>query len=176
MSEYEQLKARGFKEYSEMHRQMYEVVVSLFKNKPTSIYEIGFGIGWGLERLLEENCIERYVGCEPDRKSFDYVFDRVKDERVALYPAQFMRSNDVYRYVLCIEVIEHLECNLTKLYKMFAEVRKMAGTFILSTPDKNTDEHGIYTKHEVKECLHRAEFNNVVMIEHQIPHTLFIAQ
>ena len=45
----------------------------------------------------------------------------------------------------------------------------------LSTPDRTVDVEGRFTKNEVYFSLIKAGFKSAVYIEHQMPHTLFIA-
>ena len=53
MNEYEHMKERGGKGYAPMHQAMYKTIVELLRDKPANILEVGFGIGYGLELLME---------------------------------------------------------------------------------------------------------------------------
>jgi len=176
MSEYASLVQREFKEYSEPHRQMYEIICALLKNKPASLVEIGFGIGWGLQRLVEDNCISKYVGIEPCAASYKYVKGIVDEDHVQLLNRSLLEfePEESFEFSMCIEVIEHTDEDILQWFKKIRSFTKIAS--FISTPDKNTDPHGIYTKDYVVDCLKDSGFTSVSKIEWQLPHTIFIAE
>lgn len=179
MTEYEHLVERKFQNYAPMHQAMYKVVVELLRDKPASILDIGFGIGYGLEQLLAANCISEYTGVESDKQSFEYVFNKFKKEKIFLcnydwvkLPENLIRPHD---FTLCIEVIEHIDQKNVK--EFLAKLAEYTSKYLfLSTPDKNTDAHGLYTKEELRFWLGSWGFTDIVDIEWQLPHTLFICK
>lgn len=180
--EYDQLLSRNFKDYSMRHQQLYKIIVELLKDKPALILEVGCGIGYGLELLYKNNCFNFYEGFEVSKKCCDYIEE-------TLYYIKRKRINNIefnedyvdvlgikmFDFSLCIEVIEHMEnVNLVNFFKKMLSFTKVAS--FISTPDINTDKHGLYTKEEVQDALYKAGYNHVIKIEWQIPHTLFIAE
>lgn len=188
-TEYEHLVSRQFKDYQPMHQALYKVIVELLRNKPANILEIGFGIGYGLHELLKANCINTYFGIEKDKDCFDYVRNYIPtkywDSSTILLENNNWLTYDgvtfttyckyLFDFSLCIEVIEHLN-NKEEVIQTINKISKYTKKYLfLSTPDKNTDPHGKFTKQEVKEIILNSGFKEVVSIEWQLPHTLFIA-
>src|SRR5262245_33601462 len=75
-NEYLALMRRRGKDYSKGHRIMYEVPIVALTGQRRRILEAGFGIGWGLERMLRADIVETYVGYEPNIDSFNYVIQQ----------------------------------------------------------------------------------------------------
>lgn len=172
--EYDRLKERNFHDYSEGHRHMYLSAIRQIATeaKPVSIFEAGFGIGYGLGKMQEAGIVGRYVGCEPQVDSFNYTAKRFSDAEQAglnytLIHAPF--SDDLvnthgadFEHVFCIEVIEHL--TLDRHAEFIANLRAMlvpGGTLWLSTPCKRRNaREGVRTT-EDWEAMLCAEFQHV---------------
>lgn len=172
--EYDQLVSRGFKPYSRQHIALYETIACLLSETESSIIEIGGGIGCGYSILKEKNCFNEYLFIEPSKKCCDYV-----KENLSIHPLNqdFMsvEISKIYDYSLCIEVIEHIgDIDLIRWFKKTMANTKIAS--FISTPDKRTDSHGVYTKEYVYDCMINAGYSSVVKIESQLPHTLFIGE
>lgn len=173
-NEYENLKARGGREYSFGHRMMYETPIALLGGRKRNILEAGFGIGWGLDRMIEAGIIDRYTGFEPNADSFNYVNGRVKRENVELRRGGFVRS-PATDHVFCIEVIEHVPPAGHAAF--LADLRaSTAKTLWLSTPDvRKHPSEGVRTCDEWKALMKEAGFSDVTMHREQWT-VLFIAQ
>lgn len=181
MSEYDHHISREGKPYQPMHRAMYKTIVELLRNRPASILEVGFGIGYGLDLLLKANCIDKYLGIENDEKSFKYVADKMLgNEKIDLLFDNWINVNipekyNIFDFTLCIEVIEHLP--FSQLIRFLKKLQKYTRrTLFLSTQDKDIGSHGIYTKKEVITALEHSGFKKILDIEWQLPHTLFICK
>ena len=152
--EYDRLKERGFKPYSKGHREMYEKAIrdmntwGGYGNPPPSplkhpagarVLEAGFGIGWGLDRMLHESVLRSYVGYEPNKDSFDYV----KGRYLPGGPVDLLFLNlpfepnldPAFDVAFCIEVIEHVP--MDKHEAFLAGLRQMAPVLYFSTPDSH---------------------------------------
>jgi 2-polyprenyl-3-methyl-5-hydroxy-6-metoxy-1,4-benzoquinol methylase len=173
MSEYEQLKSRGFKDYSKPHQAMYKVICEMIRDHPADILEVGAGIGFGLKTLIQANCVKSYVGVEPDKKCFDYINSTIQDDRVTIINKDILDVvTNEYDFILCIEVIEHMKkkdviCMLKNLHPKKA--------LFLSTPKIEASPHGQFTGLEITEMLKNAGFY-FIEIEWQLPHTLYICE
>lgn len=145
-SEYENLMGRGGADYSLGHRIMYEVPLKLMTGSRYHILEVGFGIGWGLGRMLAENIVETYTGCEPDPASFAYVEKKYgRDRRLTLMNEKFLPLTrfPAYQHVFCIEVIEHVpESERSDFLEGLRRAAEM-GTLWLSTPSVEKSPHGV---------------------------------
>lgn len=167
--EYERLVKRGFKPYSRGHRMMYEHAIDAIKKTadPANIFEAGFGIGWGLDRMLEEGVVDVYVGCEPNADSFKYTRDRLGlNPRVTLYPKAFDYSFESpdgekpFDEAFCIEVIEHVPLNDQLAF--LEGLRALAPRLWLSTPDKDrVPSEGVRTMKEWVALIKEAGFESV---------------
>lgn len=155
---------------------MYEVPIRLLSGKQWSIREAGFGIGWGLDRMVEAKIIRTYSGCEPCADSFNYVKqNRGGRPNVFLSPEPFRRDGAVYDHVFCIEVIEHVP--LDGHARFLEDLRASTGrTLWMSTPDvRKHRSEGVRTCDEWKALLHAAGFRDVTVHTEQWT-VLFIAQ
>lgn len=168
--EYEAMQRRGGRPYSLGHRIMYDTPLTLMtrSGKAASQYailEAGFGIGYGLDRMVETGVIGRYVGFEPDKDSFAYVQGRHgKRAEIALHHAPFAYDGETFAaefdHTFCIEVIEHVPpaghqgfiCDLRQATK---------GTLWFSTPDKARSDHGVRTAVEWTRFLKAGGFADV---------------
>jgi hypothetical protein len=168
--EYERLVKRGFKPYSKGHRMMYEHAIDYIKKaaKPFTIFEAGFGIGWGLNRMLEEGIIESYVGCEPNTDSFKYTEgNHGLNPRVDLYNLGFEECLahgeeplPQYNAAFCIEVIEHVP--LDEQLAFLKGLRSITPRLWLSTPDKDrVPSEGVRTMKGWVALIKEAGFESV---------------
>jgi len=169
--EYAKLKKRGFKPYSEGHRIMYDFPLQLLRRvrrseRPLDILEIGFGIGYGLDAMVEGKVIRDYIGYDPDQGSFDYVSNRYKDDtKIHLYHRPFeydpsMRCHADHAF--CIEVIEHVPPGAHLQFLVdISKCMKDRGTLWLSTPcEVRVPEHGVRPEHEWVDLIKKAGFKN----------------
>jgi 2-polyprenyl-3-methyl-5-hydroxy-6-metoxy-1,4-benzoquinol methylase len=179
MSEYRNLVGRNFQPYSAPHRALYDVVADMLSYHPAKVLEVGFGIGYGIQQLVQKNCLSYYIGVEPDKDSFDYVEKKIKIPCThSIFNLGWLETLLAYHdfdFTLCIEVIEHLP---SEMVVPFIEKlkRHTKGTLFLSTPDVHTNRHGKFTRSEVVNMLKTSGFKDVVDIEWQIPFTLFICK
>ena len=155
---------------------MYEVPIRLMTGKKWKIREAGFGIGWGLDRMIEAGVIGEYAGCEPCRESFDYVKKaHGSKENLTLTHAGFSHDGKKYDHVFCIEVIEHVPMDGHEDF-LSALRASTNGTLWMSTPDKRKHPcEGVRTCDEWRELLRIAGFGDVTMHREQWT-VLFIAQ
>jgi 2-polyprenyl-3-methyl-5-hydroxy-6-metoxy-1,4-benzoquinol methylase len=166
MSEYSELLRRNYGIYSLGHRLMYQVPLLLMMRSDAapqrfSILDVGFGIGWGLEQMIEADVIERYRGFEPDQDSFEYVRNRHgKNSRLTLLNAEFSAA-DEFDHVFCIEVAEHVAPPALK--KFLAGLRRSTrGTLWFSTPDSvRVPQHGALPAEQWSKLLRAAGFRSV---------------
>jgi hypothetical protein len=166
--EYDRLVGRNFRPYSKGHRRMYEEAIKRIAS-PSRIFEAGFGIGWGLDKMVEANVIKEYIGCEPNEDSFNYTFSRHGNRQgVFLVNRGFPDStqdpplNANFDHVFCIEVIEHVpsEDHLNFL----RELRELSrgGVLWFSTPDiRKAPKEGVRTKDDWLGLLKLAGFKRV---------------
>lgn len=196
ISEFDQHVGRSGRPYSLGHRIMYETPIKLFGGSPQHILDIGFGIGYGLKRMLEEKVIASYVGFEPDEKSFRHVSNEFGIGSPPLQgPSIFLirggfPPDDVQARVIprnlqqafLIEVIEHIP--LDEHVRFLAAVRRVLpddGTLWMSTPDLAKNEHGARSVGPFRaldgwlSILHRTGFRNVTVHAEQWT-TLYICQ
>lgn len=172
-NEYKKYLGRNGRPYSDAHRGKYRVISELLKGKPANILEIGVGIGWGLERLLNKNCIKKYYGVEVTKdcisfldkklKSYDKnKFTIVNDDWLNISKKEVKKyfSGEKVDFSICIEVIEHnppaayLEF-VKKIHVLTKEV------LFLSTPSG-----GKHSKLSIEECtnlLKEAGFQSVIV-------------
>jgi cyclopropane fatty-acyl-phospholipid synthase-like methyltransferase len=147
--------------------------------KPINILEIGFGIGYGLGLMYQmgffHHINSKYVGCEPDKDSYDYTYKKYLEDRgfqpfenIKLRNCGFRDLETGYKkfdYSFCIEVIEHLsEEDLWFLCKILDESTK--DTIFLSTPDPAKSKEGKWSMHHL-ENLFRDFFRGVSVVRAQ---------
>ncbi|MCW5695788.1 MAG: methyltransferase domain-containing protein [Bauldia sp.] len=183
--EFRELKRRRFKPYSAGHQAMYEVPLALMKRNDRSaarylILEIGFGIGWGLDRMVENGIVgalDRYVGYEPDEESFDFVFARHgKRSGITLINAAFGAVSGLpFDHIFCIEVIEHVPAVEHAGFLGSLRSASRSGTLWLSTPDSQRNDHGVRPAAEWRAMLKNAGFSDVTVHQDQWT-TLFVCQ
>lgn len=142
--EYDRLVERGFKPYSMGHRRMYEKAIFhlLGEKRPLHIVEAGFGIGWGLDQMVEAGIVRRYTGFEPNRDSFNYVAERYAGKagwdgaNMALLNEAFPPGAVAEGFAdatVCIEVIEHVP--MDDHANFLRALRSLAPVLYFSTPD-----------------------------------------
>lgn len=183
--ELRELRRRGYRPYSAGHQAMYEVPLALMRRNERSkqvylILDVGFGIGWGLDRMIEEGIVgslDSYVGYEPDRESFDFVAGRHgHHSSVTLINEPFRAASGIpYDHVFCIEVIEHVPLDEQDLFLTALCKAACGGTLWLSTPDSDRCDHGVRPTAEWRQMLARAGFGNVTVHQDQWT-TLYICQ
>lgn len=175
--EFERLRRRGFKDYSLGHRNMYLNAIKAIGTK-ASVFEAGFGIGWGLRQMDDYGILGRYVGVEPNVESFQYVRDRNDygdghsglgfgaHPNVTLIPLGFdqmvadriLLTQDGVKFdeAFCIEVIEHIP--LAQHLQFLIALRQMAPRLWFSSPDSTVSKEGVRTVKEWKALLTQAKF------------------
>jgi len=179
--EYDRLVEREFRDYSEGHRYMYlEAIRQIeaecgLKGRPVDIFEAGFGIGYGLKKMLEAGIVRSYTGCEPQADSFNYTAGEAAKwaggdfGKLSLLHAPFDSSlvsgGQSFEHVFCVEVIEHVPLPghsdfLEKLRSLLAP----GGTLWLSTPCiKRNAREGVRPTEEWEYMLHEEGFAEVVV-------------
>jgi hypothetical protein len=181
--EYDKLQRRGFRPYSEGHRIMYDFPLQLLRRvrrseEPLNILEAGFGIGYGLNKMVEGGVIGEYIGYEPDRDSYRYVAEaHGQDPRLTLINAEFAADGRTAfaDHTFCIEVIEHVPVD--HHLKFLSALRRVTrGTLWLSTPCKDRcPEHGARPCRQWRSLIRDAGFDNVVAHNDQWT-TLYVCQ
>jgi len=146
-------RGRNGRPYSDAHRGKYRVTSDTLKDKPANILEIGVGIGCGLKRFLDKNCVEKYYGVEAtedcipflknELKSYDQSKIKIINDDWLNVDEEIVRkyfSNDKADFSLCIEVIEHNppEKYVEFLGKIHSLTKEM---FFLSTPNMEAWEN-----------------------------------
>lgn len=174
-NEYENLRKRGFKPYSAGHRMMYDTPAKLLSGRKRRIVEAGFGIGYGLETLLDAGAIGTYLGFEPNRDSFGYVHEKHGGlSGVELRNTGFATTGETFDHVFCIEVIEHVP--MDGHAEFIGVLRRSGKTLWMSTPDVKTHPHeGVRRPDEWKAMLKAGGFNDVTVHCDQWT-VLFVAQ
>lgn len=75
--EFSRLKKRGGADYSEGHRRIYLTIITLLGGQDTLrkavVLEVGAGIGWGLQQMLRDMQVEKYVGFEPCVRCIEHI-------------------------------------------------------------------------------------------------------
>jgi 2-polyprenyl-3-methyl-5-hydroxy-6-metoxy-1,4-benzoquinol methylase len=173
--EYDRLKDRNFRDYSEGHRHMYLSAIDQIgaEDRSVSIFEAGFGIGYGLKQMLAADIVGRYVGCEPQVDSYNYTVKEMAEEalaeRLTLVHAPFGEDMvDAYKgefsHAFCIEVIEHVPLELhADFIGRLAAMLAPSGTLWLSTPcSKRNAREGVRTTEEWEAML-RHQFGEVTV-------------
>lgn len=174
-NEYASLVRRKFADYSLGHRIMYETPIKLLTGKKRTIIEAGFGIGWGLDRMIEADIISDYVGCEPHPESFQYVFNRHGGRPgIKLNHEPFGRGFGHADHVFCIEVIEHVP--MERHAAFIQALRESGKTLWMSTPDvERVPSEGVRKASEWKGLLKAGGYSEVTTHKEQWT-TLFVAQ
>lgn len=180
-NEYDQLMARGGRDYSEGHRRMYTTAIEILGGSglpPVDVLEVGAGIGYGLRLMYEAHILKTYQAVEPEPKSFAHL---KKLYGAPLSPYQFWNSDLLTArpylrpadYVFCIEVIEHVPAE--QVGDFLGALRSLTlKNLFLSTPDANTSRHGVATPDEWKKAIKAARYD-VVTIRRQWT-TLFVCE
>lgn len=180
------LEERAGQPYSQGHMAMYETVAALLQGQPGRILEIGFGVGYGLRKLIEADCINSYVGIERDPLCVGHVTRTLMVEQlpgVYLLEADFLTITDAQirshfgeanaDVSLCIEVLEHVP--RSKGLDFLVKLRNITSqALLLSTPNSNTSTHGIYRPAQVLKLLEMAGFPHVACLSWQWT-TFFLA-
>ncbi len=173
--EYDRLKERNFGDYSEGHRHMYTSAIKQIQDatdgqgqhphRRVTVFEAGFGIGYGLKQMLAAGIVDRYVGYEPQVDSFNYTVKELATHEQAgdlnlfhgAFPAPMHGQEGQFEHVFCIEVIEHVpgeqhEYFLARLWDTVAP----GGTLWFSTPCiRRAPREGVRTTEEWASLLHK---------------------
>lgn len=181
--EFDRLVGRGFRDYSVGHQRMYTTAIERIKadhEGPVNIFEAGFGIGFGISKMLEANIINQYAGVEPNKKAYEHVALRntypsghqgmgmANDPRFMLANCEFNQAfaDDLSRMAMydeafCIEVIEHVPMHLH--LQFLIALRQMAPRLWFSSPDKKKSREGVRTTAEWTTLLRQANFKTVTV-------------
>lgn len=179
-NEYTQLLKRNGLPYSQGHRIMYDGPIAMMHGSTWDVLEIGFGIGYGLQRMASAKVVNHYWGCEPCQDSFEYVariddqggIDYVSDKTLLFQPWS-AQAVGMFDFAFCIEVIEHVEMDnhLDFLKSIRPFVRK---NLFMSTPDLSKNKHGVRTEKEWLSALKEAGWNAIAISSQWT--TLYICQ
>ena len=175
-NEYQALVDRKFKPYSIGHRRMYDAPIELMRGKKRRILDVGFGIGYGLEKMIEADIIDWYLGFEPCQDAFSYVASKAYPRPVRFYGNAYcgQAAEIPFDRAFCIEVIEH--CSDDEANKMLQDLRQdVSGILFLSTPPAEENSHGKFTRAQMYSMLKEAGFRDVAVLPDQWT-TLYIAQ
>lgn len=176
--EFDRLKGRNFRLYSAGHRKMYHKAIEVI-GKPSRIFEAGFGIGYGLQKMLAANVVQEYCGLEPNKDSYDYVAHArgpggVPGLALASRPDVELINSEFSQHVadrlttagvapydeaFCIEVIEHVPAHLH--LQFLIALRQMAPRLWLSTPDSSRSKEGVRTERDWTVLMKQAQFERV---------------
>ncbi len=179
ISEYDRMKGRSGQPYSLGHRIMYDFPIKLMTETKQRILDVGFGIGYGLEKMVVKGIIADYVGIEPDDRSFAYVAGKPWAGNVRLIHGAFPEAATGVRpaqQVFCIEVIEHVA--MGEHIRFLAGLRALVepgGTLWLSTPDATKNAHGARAAPDWESCILAAGFRRCTIHEEQWT-TMFVCQ
>lgn len=179
-NEFIALKERDWKPYSLGHRKMYlSMAEAITGNGECSILDVGCGIGYGVEVLLEKGHKGTILAIDPEKDCINYL----RSEKFAKLPDgvsikhggltdEGLVSGE-FDFVFCIEVVEHL--NPSEIESFFAKLRKRTRkNLFLSTPDSRRYGHGALPAHEWERILSDSGFKTV-KIEQQWT-TLFVCE
>lgn len=166
-NEYQAAVDRRWEPYSLGHRIMYDAPIKLMGGQKNSVLEVGCGIGYGLDEMCRAGVTKSYLGFEPCLDSFNYISNKyASNYEIKLLNSFFTGTEEVFDYVFCIEVIEHVEPENRN--KMLVDLFKATGkALFLSTPDRERDAHGVYTAAELKAALKAVGFADVVVLREQ---------
>lgn len=175
--EFAALVKRNFRDYSIGHQRMYLFAIDAMKGRRHDVFEAGFGIGFGLRKMLEADVVSSYTGCEPDHDSFGYTAGLIGQRPgIRLIRAPFGRNLVPDRpadHAFCIEVIEHVP--MAEQMEFLRLLRTSAARLWLSTPDIRRSAEGVRTTEEWEEMLREAGFGRVDIDRSQWTH-LFACQ
>ena len=153
---------------------MYTAVAEMLSDRPAKILEVGFGIGYGLKTLIDAKCCGRYLGIEIEKDCCEFVEPLSKDNNLKLINGNWLTIDDSeFKFLagkadfsLCIEVIEHIASFNRQRFvaRLFDHTDK---ALFLSTPNINTNGHGVMTAEETRLLILSAGFKSVVYIEWQ---------
>lgn len=168
LSEYRAHLKREQQPYSAGHQVMYEVPIAMMRGTKQEILDVGFGIGWGLDRMVRAGVVDKYVGYERDYESYNFVRKRYKgQEKIKLRRETFFGCSEKFQHVLCIETIEHVQSPLhADFVGALREACRDDGTLWLSTPDRTKSVHGVLKKADALALL-RGQFSEVASLEDQ---------
>lgn len=171
--EFDMLKRRGFRDYSVGHQRMYTFPIDRLRGKRYRIFEAGFGIGFGLRKMLEADIVERFIGCEPNLDSYNYTFGLFGTRpEVTLHHCPFgqpVLPTPPADHTFCIEVIEHVPADA---HAEFLSLLRACGPRLwLSTPDiARQPREGVRTTEEWEAMLRAAGFDKVDVDRSQWTH------
>jgi len=175
-NEYKKYLKRKGRPYSDAHQSKYRVIAELLKERPANILEIGPGTGWGLKRLIKNNCIKKYLGIDavPDCVDFlnkqfsSYKNIKFKNKDWVDYPVEKIKEyflEEKIDFILCIEVIEHNPYNLENYLKFLKKIHNLTKrNLFYSTPNRETDNHGKLTHNESMELIKEAGFQSIGVV------------
>ena len=168
MGELDKYHRRRGANYSRGHARMYKAACRLLENaRKLSILDVGSGMGYGYRWLQRYKALRggSYTGIESDIDCVRWCQDR--------YPKAIWKAKDwpipnyheVHDYTFCIEVLEHVTSDPHAFLQELGRVSKK-GIF-LSTPNKETSFHCIYTPKEVLEMLSHVGLKQAAYVEQQ---------
>lgn len=134
------------------------------------ILEAGFGIGFGLMKMKEAGIIERYVGYEPNKDSFDYTTSLIREHNKAVItlknePFHGADGLPAFDVGFCIEVIEHVPMDLQH---QFLQDLRAASLLFFSTPCiTKAPREGVRTSDEWVSMLKSAGWGQVTVDKSQ---------
>jgi len=100
------------------------------------VADVGFGTGFGTH-LLTVNA-EKVTGYEIDKDALAFAREVFPFNKVEFQYGDILKGiNGKYDYVVMVDVIEHVK-NDNLLVKNVNEMLKESGTFICSTPNRNS--------------------------------------
>lgn len=176
LNEYQALVKREFAPYSNGHRLMYDIPILMLKNSDCQvrydILDIGVGIGYGLEQMLRARVIKEYIGFEPCKETYDFMWPKAEmhldDCKVQIFNDSWPVTKGAVcgaDYSFAIEVIEHVP--LVEHRRFIWELKESTlKTVFLSTPDACKSEHGVREKADWRRLL-KEIFGDVVVIDTQ---------
>lgn len=179
-NEFVALKERDGKPYSLGHQKMYLSMAEVITgNGECSVLDVGCGIGYGIEVLLEKGHKGTITAIDPEidcinylrREKFSHLPKGLSIEHGGLLDEGFVSGE--FDFVFCIEVVEHL--NPSEVSAFFTKLRKHTKkNLFLSTPDSRRYGHGALPAYEWERILSDSGFKTV-KIEQQWT-TLFICE
>jgi 2-polyprenyl-3-methyl-5-hydroxy-6-metoxy-1,4-benzoquinol methylase len=176
-NEYKALLNRNGTNYSDGHQRMYTTPINILAGVPDKIdvLDVGAGIGFGLQKMLEAKIIKNYLGVEPCLDSFNYLKKTFQMPNVQFCQTPWLNTPETFvaDYTFCIEVVEHLdEKDVLPFLRKLKRQTKI--NLFLSTPNSITNNHGAASIKTWKHRLKSAGFD-AASIQRQWT-TLFIAE
>lgn len=179
--EYDRLVQRRFQPYSIGHQRMYTKAIERIQKdiadpraeRPNGVrvFEAGFGIGFGLTKMVEAGILRSYTGCEPNTPSYSYTSSLLtgfKVPYVNLYNDSFDQSmvngltaHGQFDEAFCIEVIEHVPMDFH--LEFLIALRQMAPRLWFSSPCSTKSKEGVRTSKEWATLLRQARFETVTI-------------